>query len=165
MSPIMFHARRFSTATFFIQLVDFPPCYPEAKEVQDFQWLSPKAIFEQHRKGQVWIPPPVHIEIHKLLQFKRLREVMRYLNLRRSEGLKLNFPVQFNASDGAIVVLPGDDLYPKKPNYTEIVHNQDEYCDLSMEQMSKKFKNLHRFMMSDMLNIKLVIQTENKGKL
>lgn len=161
----MFHARRFATATFFIQLDDFPPIYPEAKEVQDFQWLSPEDVFNQHRKGNIWIPPPVFIEIHQFLGLKKLFNVMNFLENRKGSGLKINFPIQYNLSDGMIIVLPGDDLYPKNPNYSKIDHNPEEFCELSIQQFNGKFQNLYRFDMRDMLDIKLVIKSENQGKL
>lgn len=159
------HARRFATATFFIQLDDFPPIYPEAKEVQDFQWLSPEDIFSQHREGKIWIPPPVIIEIQIFPMFHKLSCVMEFLEERKGKGLKLNFPVQFHLNDGIIIVFPGDDLYPQSPNYHKIDHNPDAFCELSMEEINAKCKNVFRFQFIDMMNIKLVIKSEKRGKL
>lgn len=64
-------------------------------------------------------------------------------------------PMQFKCKDGFLHVLPGDDLYPENPNYSEADHNVDEYADKSMEEMRSIAKNLCRSEQRDMFDVKM----------
>lgn len=65
-------------------------------------------------------------------------------------------PMQFKASDGFIHVLPGDDLYPEKPNYHESDHDLEQYSDKTIEEMRKMAKNLCRSEQRDMHDVNMV---------
>lgn len=56
----------------------------------------------------------------------------------------LIFPVQYQTSDGIINCYPGDDLYPKNPNYSTTEHNLNEYEGKSCEECRQMASNLHR---------------------
>lgn len=65
-------------------------------------------------------------------------------------------PMQFKASDGFVHVLPGDDMYPEKPNYFESDHDLDKYSDKTIEEIRKMAKNLCRSEQRDMHDVNLV---------
>lgn len=165
LSPTVFHSRRFATATFFIKLNECPLIYPEAKEVQDFQWVTPTEIFMQYEQKKVWIPPPVFFEIHQLERFRKLGEIMKFLEGRRSENLVMNFAVQYQLSDGVIMVLPGDELYPPNPNFYETNHEIGKFNDATIDEMRRKSCKIRRFEMDGVMDIKFVTLTKTSVKL
>lgn len=65
-------------------------------------------------------------------------------------------PMQFKVSDGFLHVMPGDDLYPENPNYSESDHDIDQFSDKTIEDMRKIAKNICRSEQRDMYDVKLL---------
>lgn len=65
-------------------------------------------------------------------------------------------PVQYKVKEGFLHVLPGDDLYPDKPNYHEADHDLEQYADKTFEEMRAIAKNLCRSEQRDMFNVKFI---------
>jgi hypothetical protein len=52
--------------------------------------------------------------------------------------------------DSMILVYPGDDLYPAKPNPYETAHDTQKYQDKTYEELARECKNVCRIEMRDM---------------
>lgn len=74
--------------------------------------------------------------------------------------MELILPIQFKASDGFVHVLPGDDLYPEKPNYYESDHDLEKYSDKTIEEVRQMSKNLCRSEQRDMHNVNLIVNVK-----
>lgn len=70
--------------------------------------------------------------------------------------MELLMPMQFKVKDGFLHVMPGDDLYPKNPNYHEADHDIDQYAEKTIDEMRAIAKNICRSEQRDMFDVKLV---------
>lgn len=68
----------------------------------------------------------------------------KYSQWRSQFGTQLIFPVQYLTKGRLVHVLPGDDLYPKEPNYYERNEDYDQYEEKTAEELEQISKNLHR---------------------
>lgn len=166
LTPTIHDQRRFATATFFIKLNEFPPIYPEASEVQDFQWATVDEIFTQHEVKKIWIPPPVYAELYLASQFNKLCDIEKYLEVQKSYEINLNFAVQYKLLDGIMMVVIGDDFYPKNPDYYN-KFNEDflKYSEFTFNEMRKKSKNIKRFEFDVDMEYQFIVKTNNSTKL
>jgi nucleoside diphosphate-linked moiety X motif protein 19 len=76
-------------------------------------WMSPDDAYRQHRQKKSLLAPPQVYDILRLLRFPSF-EYLKYFGENRSS----NFPIQrwlpfpVRCSDGILLLLPGDRLYP-----------------------------------------------------
>lgn len=50
---------------------------------------------------------------------------------------------------------PGDDFYPKNPNYSTTEHDLELYADKTCEECREMAKNLHRAELKSIQNVKI----------
>lgn len=65
-------------------------------------------------------------------------------------------PVQYKVKDGFLHVMPGDDLYPVKPNYNEPDHDLNEFEEKTIDEMRSIATNLCRSEQIDMFDVRVV---------
>lgn len=75
---------------------------------------------------------------------------------RNGQSMELMMPVQYKVKDGFLHVLPGDDLYPKNPNYNESGHDLEEYSEKTTDEMRANAKNLFRGEIHEVFDMKFV---------
>uniref|UniRef100_A0A182M1G3 Nudix hydrolase domain-containing protein n=1 Tax=Anopheles culicifacies TaxID=139723 RepID=A0A182M1G3_9DIPT len=143
-TPTHFHRKRFETAFFLAALDEIPPVYPESHEVEEYMWQSPKDLLSAHSEGTLWLAPPQAYELHRLSHVHDIDELVRFAKARNRLGSTAFCPVTYNAADGFIGVLPGDDLYPD--NFDFITDNEEmsKHGDLTLQQLVDMARNLHR---------------------
>uniref|UniRef100_A0A2M3ZIG2 Nudix hydrolase domain-containing protein n=1 Tax=Anopheles braziliensis TaxID=58242 RepID=A0A2M3ZIG2_9DIPT len=143
-TPTQFRKKRFETAFFLAALNEQVPVHPEQHEVAEYMWSSPKQLIEEHDKGDLWLAPPQAYELHRLSYVDDIDALVRFARRRKYHGTTAFCPVGFNAADGYIGVLPGDDFYP--PNFNFISENEqmDHYVDMSLDELRALAQNVHR---------------------
>ncbi|XP_035905057.1 LOW QUALITY PROTEIN: nucleoside diphosphate-linked moiety X motif 19-like [Anopheles stephensi] len=144
LTPAMFRKRRFETAFFLAVLNEIPNIHPEPHEVQEYYWETPAALLEAHRAEKIWLAPPQTYELTRLSFIYDIDELARFATKRNRKGSTLLCPVQYNAADGVIFVLPGDDLYPTGYDYISDNHDLDKYGEVPQEVIRKQSTRLHR---------------------
>uniref|UniRef100_A0A182RRA0 Nudix hydrolase domain-containing protein n=1 Tax=Anopheles funestus TaxID=62324 RepID=A0A182RRA0_ANOFN len=144
LTPAMFRKRRFETAFYLAILDEMPDIHPERHEVQEYYWDTPASLLQAHREEKIWLAPPQTYELTRLSFVHDIDQLARFAAKRNRKGSTLLCPVQYNAADGAIFVLPGDDLYPSRYDYISDNPDLDKYGDLPQEVIRKQSKRLHR---------------------
>ncbi|XP_049537784.1 acyl-coenzyme A diphosphatase NUDT19-like [Anopheles darlingi] len=144
LTPVMFRKRRFATAFYLAVLNSQPEVYPEPHEVQEHWWDTPSALLEAHRREELWLAPPQAYELTRLSFVRDIDRIARFAVARNRLGSTLLCPVQYNAANGVLFVLPGDDLYPD--DYDGISEHADlnRYADMPLEDIRKQAKRLNR---------------------
>uniref|UniRef100_A0A182W8Y8 Nudix hydrolase domain-containing protein n=1 Tax=Anopheles minimus TaxID=112268 RepID=A0A182W8Y8_9DIPT len=143
-TPTHFRRKRFETAFFLAALNEVPPVYPESHEVEEYMWQSPKDLLSAHSEGNLWLAPPQAYELHRLSHVKDFDVLVRFAKARNRLGSTAFCPVAFNAADGFIGVLPGDDLYPENFDFITDNEEMNKYGELTMQQLAEMARNLHR---------------------
>lgn len=67
----------------------------------------------------------------------------------------LMFPMHYPAKDGIVHCYPGDDFYPKTPNFFNTEHDTDKYVDKTCDECRELASNLHRLELTEMPDAKL----------
>uniref|UniRef100_A0A182LVQ8 Nudix hydrolase domain-containing protein n=1 Tax=Anopheles culicifacies TaxID=139723 RepID=A0A182LVQ8_9DIPT len=144
LTPAMFRKRRFETVFYLAVLNEIPNIHPEQHEVQEYYWDTPASLLQAHREEKIWLAPPQTYELTRLSYVHNIDELARFAAKRNRKGSTLLCPVQYNAADGVIFVLPGDDLYPASYDYISDNPDLDKYGELPQEVIRKQSSKLHR---------------------
>ncbi|XP_041779162.1 nucleoside diphosphate-linked moiety X motif 19-like [Anopheles merus] len=144
LTPAMFRKRRFETAFYLAVLNEMPAIHPEPHEVQEYFWDTPAALLEAHHAEKIWLAPPQTYELTRLSFVYDIDQLVRFADKRNRKGSTLLCPIQYNAADGVIFVLPGDDLYPADYDYLSDNADLDKYGEQTREAIRKQAKRLHR---------------------
>lgn len=93
----------------------------------------------------MWLPPPQLYELSRLCGETDIDKILSFAKQRcLNAPTTLFFPIQYHVADGLISCYPGDDFYPKNPNYATTEHDVEQYADKTCEECRKMSKNLHR---------------------
>uniref|UniRef100_A0A182PG33 Nudix hydrolase domain-containing protein n=1 Tax=Anopheles epiroticus TaxID=199890 RepID=A0A182PG33_9DIPT len=144
LTPAMFRKRRYETAFYLAVLDEQPNIHPEPHEVQEYFWDTPAGLLQKHREEKIWLAPPQTYELTRLSHVYDIDQLARFAAKRNRKGSTLLCPVQYNAADGVIFVLPGDDLYPADYDYLADNPDLDKYGEQTREVIRKQSKRLHR---------------------
>lgn len=121
-----------------------------------FQWETPKKLIENNKTGDNWLPPPQFYELSRLRNEPDIDKVVSFAKHRAlNSPTTLIFPLHFPVKDGIIHCYPGDDFYPKSPNYSVTEHNMAQYEDKTCEECRKMAMNLHRAEAKTIQNIEI----------
>ena len=82
-------------------------------------------------------------ELGKMQHIEDFERLTEFAQWRDQFGTQLIFPVQYLVKDRLIHVLPGDDLYPKEPDYEKPNEDFEMYKEKSVEDLMQ-VKHLHR---------------------
>uniref|UniRef100_A0A6B2EH88 Putative nucleoside diphosphate-linked moiety x motif 19 n=1 Tax=Phlebotomus kandelakii TaxID=1109342 RepID=A0A6B2EH88_9DIPT len=144
LTPTTYGRKRFNTAFFLVALPEKPQIVTEENEVQSSRWETPESILNRSRTREYFLPPPQHYELSKISRKGDIEDLAAFMAARQKLGLTLIFPYQFCLADAVLDVYPGDSLYPREPNYTEIHHDIYEHKDRTAAEMRKLFPVHHR---------------------
>lgn len=56
----------------------------------------------------IWLPPPQCYELLRLCQINDIDEVVDFAKARNNKGITLQFPIYYEANDGAVFAYPGE---------------------------------------------------------
>ena len=105
--------RRFDTMFYVCCLGELPEARVDKRETTVAQWSTPEELLDS--KESKMIGPQLY-ELSKLETFGEIENLQKYCRERESEGIQRWMPVINVCSDGVILALPGDDLYPDEPD-------------------------------------------------
>lgn len=109
------------------------------------QWQTPAELLSQSQGAEVWLPPPQFYELSRLNSEKDLDRIIPFAKERSTKSeTTLMFPIPYFTNDGVVNCYPGDDFYPKHPDYTKTTHKPDQYANKSCEQFRSMAQKLHR---------------------
>lgn len=99
------------------------------------------------------MPPPQLYESSRLNNEPDIDKIIPFAKERAMNApTTLIFPMHYQTKDGIIHCYPGDDFYPKIPNYTTTEHNFFEYANKTCDECRKMAKNLHRIELKSLQN-------------
>lgn len=87
------------------------------------------------------------MDINKIIPFARDRGM--------NSPTTLMFPMHYHANDGIVHCYPGDDFYPKNPNFFTTEHDLKKYADKSCDECRQLASNLHRMELNSMPDPKI----------
>lgn len=151
--------RRFEVAFFIVALDKEPIIYPEEHEVAVYHVDDPPSLLSKHQSMKIFLPPPQLYELSRLTHKPDIVDVMKFAKQRNAIGQTLMWPVVFQSKDAFVQILPGDDAYPKNPNYVD----QEEfelYSSKTADEIRAGIKNLHRFEYNSLKKFKFHMNIE-----
>eukprot|EP00106_Octopus_bimaculoides_P014192 XP_014781634.1 PREDICTED: nucleoside diphosphate-linked moiety X motif 19, mitochondrial-like isoform X1 [Octopus bimaculoides] len=116
LTPTHFSGKRFDTM-FYITFLDEhqnPNIRLDGMEYVDYKWLSPIEFVSQAISQKLNIFPPQLWELYHLNS--RWEDLHNSVTLNPYSQPMRFLPVRIKCKDGVLVLLPGDYLYPEKPN-------------------------------------------------
>ena len=117
LTPISVGHKRFDTM-FYVCCVDKQPrVVLDNREVTTLKWVTPIEMLEEHTQERVFLAPPQVYELSRLFHQRSFDVLRSYLPEREKYGTERWLPVIGTYVDGAISLLPGDDLYPLNPDF------------------------------------------------
>lgn len=158
LTPTNFN-RRFETAFFIVALKTAPKIFPEEHEVAEYHVEDSLSLISAHRNMKIFLPPPQLYELSRLNNKLDLKDVIEFAQHRNAYGQTLMWPVVFQAKDAFVQILPGDDAYPKNPNYVDQEEFEMYNCK-NAEEMREGIKNLHRFEYNSLSKFKFHMNIE-----
>ncbi|XP_052897004.1 acyl-coenzyme A diphosphatase NUDT19-like [Anopheles moucheti] len=144
-TPTILHKKRFETAFFLIALDALPDVLPESNEVEEYFWDTPRNLLEAHNTDRIWLTPPQAYELKRLSYVDDIDQVVAFARTKRfAKGTTPLCPMAFTASNGVVLALPGDSLYPANYDYVTEHSNANHYAHKSMEELRRNASSLHR---------------------
>ncbi|XP_053673430.1 acyl-coenzyme A diphosphatase NUDT19-like [Anopheles nili] len=159
-TPTILHKKRYETAFFLVALDSLPTVTPEANEVQEYFWDTPENLLKAHETNNIWLTPPQAYELKRLSYLQDIEHVVSFARTKRvGKGTTPLCPVAFAVSDGVVLALPGDELYPKNYDYVTEHSNASQYSNLTVEELRHKASLLHRLELVGKMHAKGFHQT------
>ncbi|KAG8144055.1 hypothetical protein E2320_001178 [Naja naja] len=140
-----------------------PAASHDRQEVSDCRWSTPLEAVELFNSGKIWIAPPQLYELCRLCHFPSLHDLERFSSERALEGCERWMSVMLMASDGYMQLLPGDDLYPKDPDFTG-ERRPVLTTNKNIEELMKEGRNHHRIVTRSRNNVTIHMNIESKYK-
>lgn len=129
------------------------------------QWQTPDELIRMNKNGDIWLPPPQLYELSRLSNEPNFEKLIEFAKDRGiNSTTTLIFPISYHTSDGIIHCYPGDDFYPKEPNYATTSHDLDQYADKTFEDCRKMAKNLHRAEQKSLQDVEIWYSVESTDK-
>ncbi|XP_006867370.1 PREDICTED: nucleoside diphosphate-linked moiety X motif 19, mitochondrial [Chrysochloris asiatica] len=152
--------RRFDTAFFLCCLREPPATCPDETEVVSCQWSSPSEATQSFISKEIWLAPPQFYEIRRLENFASLSDLYQFCLDRGLEGRERWLPISLLAADGALQLLPGDELYLEDSDYLEKPLSTEK----KIEEIMKEGKTFHRVVLHDrhLYSVHVTVQPKSK---
>lgn len=109
-----------------------------------------------YKQKKLWLPPPQFAEISRLSKIGSIDKLVEIAKARNGRSMEQMMPVQYKVKDGFLHVMPGDDLYPAKPNYNDPDHDLNEFEEKTIDEMRSIATNLCRSEQIDMFDVRVV---------
>ncbi|XP_074645338.1 acyl-coenzyme A diphosphatase NUDT19-like [Tubulanus polymorphus] len=136
--------RRFDTV-FYLCFTDTElDAVQDQKEMTMLEWYDPEQALRNFKKGQVNLAPPQVYELSRLWQFPSMESMLEFSVKRSSNGCQRIYPVPIQLDNAYMHVFPGDELYPKYPNFNQ-PEKPVEVVSGTLEERNKMDKRKHRY--------------------
>lgn len=96
----------------------------------------------EHKQEEVFLAPPQAYELARLDNFSDFKSIFEFAQKREKLGVERWMPVIYTYADGALSLLPQDDLYPQDPDFVGLKPVPD--FPQTLDEMRLKFKNFNR---------------------
>ncbi|XP_060066172.1 acyl-coenzyme A diphosphatase NUDT19-like [Ylistrum balloti] len=129
--------RRFDTSFYLCVMDHMPPAIQDDTETVHAEWSSPDVFMNNRFEGG--LAPPQVYELCRMLNFTDADKLNHFAWTRSMTCSRVEryFPVPCFCSDGLVVLYPGDEMYPKEPDFEG--KNPILSFDFTMEEMRKKY--------------------------
>ncbi|RXG53108.1 Nucleoside diphosphate-linked moiety X motif 19 [Armadillidium vulgare] len=126
--------RRFNTI-FYTAFTDsqIPFSEHDEKEIQKLKIDGINNILKLYFEDKILLMPPQIYEFSRFVKFTKFQDFHKFCKEKSSEGLRTMLPVSLKCADGDLHLLPGDELYPKVPNYYK---DPELKVDQTLEQLN-----------------------------
>ncbi|GIX91448.1 nucleoside diphosphate-linked moiety X motif 19 [Caerostris extrusa] len=142
LTPTAVGHRRYDTMFYLCCLPRQPDVLLDKGEVTIMRWCSPDEMMSEHFTNSIFLAPPQVYELSRLMLLQSYHELRNFAKKREPEGCERWMPIISTAIDGAVSYLPGDDLYPKEPDFEGIQKPID--FPYALDDLRAKSKLLHR---------------------
>ncbi|RWS01313.1 Nucleoside diphosphate-linked moiety X motif 19-like protein [Dinothrombium tinctorium] len=115
LTPTSLGPKRFDTMFYVYCLERQPKVILDNSEITNSKWCTPTEILEEHVQNKVFLAPPQVYELSRIKNLTSFSSVKDFAEKRQKHGIERWLSVQANCKDGSLILLPGDDLYPKIP--------------------------------------------------
>ncbi|KFM82169.1 Nucleoside diphosphate-linked moiety X motif 19, mitochondrial, partial [Stegodyphus mimosarum] len=142
LTPTSVGHRRYDTMFYVCCLEKQPDVVLDHSEVITLKWCTPQEMLEEHSTNAVFLAPPQVYELSRLIHFSSFQSLRNFAVTRSEKGVERWLPVIITCKDGAISLLPGDEMYPRKPDY--LGKNPGPDYAVTVDEMRKRHTGLHR---------------------
>lgn len=80
------------------------------------KWCTSLEMLEEHIQSRIFLAPPQVYELSRIHKLENFDQVKKFAEERQVEGTERWLPVISTYKDGALSLLPGDDMYPETPD-------------------------------------------------
>ena len=147
---------RFDTLFYVCCIEELPEARVDKRETTVAQWNTPEELLDN--KGARMIEPQLY-ELAKIENFMKIEELQRYCFTREVQGVQRWMSVINVCSDGLMLVLPGDDLYPDEPDCNGIKTGNVIRTE-SMQELQDKSQNWNRVLQFGTTDQRLLVKFE-----
>ncbi|UXI18723.1 hypothetical protein NH340_JMT04666 [Sarcoptes scabiei] len=142
LTPVNIGHKRFDTIFYICCFNRIPSVFVDNAEVIEPIWCDPNQVLAEHQSEQVFLAPPQVYELSRILNFRSLEPFQKFIKARQVLGTQRWMPIINTYDDGAISLLPGDELYPEQPEL--ITSNSISEIDGSVHEINKQAKIMNR---------------------
>ncbi|XP_064466540.1 acyl-coenzyme A diphosphatase NUDT19-like [Ornithodoros turicata] len=142
LTPVSVGHRRYDTMFYLCCLDRQPNVVLDQSEVITLKWCTPESMLEEYSTGALFLAPPQVYETARLLNISSFNTLSKFAASRSVEGCQQWMPVIASAIDGAVSLLPGDDLYPEEPDY--FGRGPGPELPFTLEELRHRAQNMHR---------------------
>ncbi|XP_042908775.1 acyl-coenzyme A diphosphatase NUDT19 isoform X2 [Parasteatoda tepidariorum] len=142
LTPTSVGHRRYDTMFYVCCLEKQPDVVLDHSEVITLKWCTPQEMLEEHSTNSVFLAPPQVYELSRIIHFQSFQSLRNFAVSRGDKGVERWLPVIITCKDGAISLLPGDEMYPRKPDYLGKSPGPD--YGVSVDEMRKRHTDVHR---------------------
>lgn len=142
LTPTSVGHRRYDTMFYLCCLDKQPEVVLDQSEVITLKWCAPDDMLEEHFNNSVFLAPPQVYELSRMHHLRSYVQLQQFAQKRSTEGVQQWLPVIATAQDGALSLLPGDDMYPEEPDYFGRQPGPDYPFTLS--ELQSRVRHFHR---------------------
>ncbi|GBM48258.1 Nucleoside diphosphate-linked moiety X motif 19 [Araneus ventricosus] len=142
LTPTSVGHRRYDTMFYVCCLEKQPEVVLDHSEVVTLKWCTPEEMLEEHSTNALFLAPPQVYELSRLIHFSSFQTLRTFARDRANKGVERWLPVIITCQDGVISLLPGDEMYPRKPDYLGKSPGPD--YPVTVDEMRKRHTGIHR---------------------
>ncbi|GFX81490.1 nucleoside diphosphate-linked moiety X motif 19 [Trichonephila clavipes] len=142
LTPTSVGHRRYDTMFYLCCLPRRPDVLLDKGEVTIMRWCTPDEMLTDHFTNSLFLAPPQVYELSRMIPLQSYHDLKKFAKKRELLGCERWMPIISTAIDGAVSYLPGDDLYPKEPDF-EGIQKPIEF-PYALEDLRAQSKRLHR---------------------
>uniref|UniRef100_A0A4X2KZ60 Acyl-coenzyme A diphosphatase NUDT19 n=1 Tax=Vombatus ursinus TaxID=29139 RepID=A0A4X2KZ60_VOMUR len=152
--------RRFDTRFYVCCLQSKPQTFLDMLEAIKCEWITPTGAIKKFAYEEIWLAPPQFYEIRRLKNFASLLDLHKFCLDRSSEGCERWLPITLLTLDGAMQLLPGDELYHEDKEFLE----KNLSINKKTEEIMGKNRTLHRIVLHSRYHYSIHVTIQPKYK-